>query len=86
MQSFLTKTQRKLIYYPVAKNANSSAKLFFLKHLKIDKITLSLTIIFVEYKFIKDPKYKDLDKNYNLLTFSQAIPHFKKCMLMKNAA
>ena len=30
-------TGKKLVYYPVAKNANSSAKLFFLKHLKIDK-------------------------------------------------
>ena len=27
-------TGRKLVYYPVAKNANSSAKLFFLKHFK----------------------------------------------------
>ena len=29
-------TKRKLVYYPVAKNANSSAKLFLLKHIKAD--------------------------------------------------
>lgn len=30
------KTRKKLVYYPVAKNANSSAKLFLLKHIKAD--------------------------------------------------
>ena len=29
-------TKKKLVYYPVAKNANSSAKLFLIKHLGIE--------------------------------------------------
>ena len=33
------KTNKKLVYYPCAKNANSSAKLFFIKHAdKEDKV------------------------------------------------
>ena len=69
---------RKLIYYPVAKNANSSAKLFFLKHLKIDKNYYFLADNVPEYKFIKDPKYKDLDKNYNLVNFLPSYTPFQK--------
>ena len=30
-------TNKKLVYYPVAKNANSSAKLFLIKHLGLEK-------------------------------------------------
>ena len=29
-------TNKKLVYYPVAKNANSSAKLFIIKHLNLE--------------------------------------------------
>ena len=55
-------TGKKLVYYPVAKNANSSAKLFFLKHLKIDKNYYFLSDKIPEYKVNEDSKYKNLDK------------------------
>ena len=35
-------TDKKLIYYPCPKNANTSAKLFFAKHVGIDKNYLFL--------------------------------------------
>lgn len=69
---------RKLVYYPVAKNANSSSKLFFLKHLKIDKYYYFLADSVPEYKINKDPKYKDLDKNYNLVNFLPSYTPFQK--------
>ena len=34
---FTNRHKKKLVFYPVAKNANSSAKLFFLKHLGLEK-------------------------------------------------
>jgi len=37
------KENRTLAFYPVPKNANSSAKLFFAKHLGIDKDFLFLS-------------------------------------------
>ena len=33
---FKNKIGQSLVYYPCAKNANSSAKLFFIKHIGID--------------------------------------------------
>lgn len=71
-------SRRKLVYYPVAKNANSSSKLFFLKHLKIDKNYYFLADSVPEYKINKDPKYKDLDKNYNLVNFLPSYTPFQK--------
>ena len=72
------KTEKKLVYYPVAKNANSSAKLFFLKHLKIDKNYYFLGDKVPEYKINKDDKYKNLDKNYNLVNFLPSYTPFEK--------
>ena len=71
-------TSRKLVYYPVAKNANSSAKLFFLKHLKIDKSYYFLSDKIPDYKINKDPKYKKLDKKYNLINFLPSYTPFEK--------
>ena len=71
-------TGRKLIYYPVAKNANSSAKLFFLKHLKIDKNYYFLSDKVPEYKINQDSKYKYLDKKYNLVNFLPSYTPFQK--------
>tara|TARA_B100000700_G_C14753291_1_gene718604 strand:- start:203 stop:856 length:654 start_codon:yes stop_codon:yes gene_type:complete len=71
-------TGRKLVYYPVAKNANSSAKLFFLKHLKIDKNYYFLSDKVPEYKVNEDSKYKNLDKKYNLVNFLPSYTPFQK--------
>ena len=83
-------TGRKLVYYPVAKNANSSAKLFFLKHLKIDKNYYFLSDKVPEYKINKDSKYKNLDKKYNLVNFLPSYTPFEKidvdekCCIIRN--
>ena len=83
-------TGRKLVYYPVAKNANSSAKLFFLKHLKIDKNYYFLSDKVPEYKFNEDSKYKNLDKKYNLVNFLpsytpfEKIDVYEKCCIIRN--
>ena len=50
------KTDKKLVYYPVAKNANSSAKLFFLRHLKIDKNYYFLGDKVPEHEFNQNDK------------------------------
>lgn len=71
-------TGRKLVYYPVAKNANSSAKLFFLKHLKMDKNYYFLSDKVPEYKVNEDSKYKNLDKKYNLVNFLPSYTPFEK--------
>ena len=71
-------TGKKLVYYPVAKNANSSAKLFFLKHLKIDKNYYFLSDKVPEYKVNEDSKYKNLDKKYNLVNFLPSYTPFEK--------
>tara|TARA_X000000950_G_scaffold62464_1_gene76252 strand:- start:2478 stop:3131 length:654 start_codon:yes stop_codon:yes gene_type:complete len=83
-------TGRKLVYYPVAKNANSSAKLFFLKHLKIDKNYYFISDKIPEYKINEDPKYKNLDKKYNLVNFLPSYTPFQKidvdekCCVIRN--
>jgi len=71
-------TGKKLVYYPVAKNANSSAKLFFLKHLKLDKNYYFLSDKVPEYKINEDSKYKNLDKKYNLVNFLPSYTPFQK--------
>ena len=83
-------TGRKLVYYPVAKNANSSAKLFFLKHLKMDKNYYFLSDKVPEYKVNEDSKYKNLDKKYNLVNFLPSYTPFEKidvdekCCIIRN--
>ena len=83
-------TGRKLVYYPVAKKANSSAKLFFLKHLKMDKNYYFLSDKVPEYKVNEDLKYKNLDKKYNLVNFLPSYTPFEKidvdekCCIIRN--
>jgi len=83
-------TGRKLVYYPVAKNANSSAKLFFLKHLKMDKNYYFLSDKVPEYKVNEGSKYKNLDKKYNLVNFLPSYTPFEKidvdekCCIIRN--
>ena len=54
-----------LVYYPCPKNANSSAKLFFLKHLKLEN-----NFVFISDKI---PLYKQNNKHFenkkNLVNF-----------------
>ena len=71
-------TGKKLVYYPVAKNANSSAKLFFLKHLKIDKNYYFISDKVPEYKINEEPRYNNLDKKYNLVNFLPSYTPFSK--------
>ena len=71
-------TKRKLVYYPVAKNANSSAKLFFLKHLKADDKFFFLSDIVPEYLLKTEKKYKDLNWRYNLVNFLPNYNPFSK--------
>ena len=51
------KTNKRLVYYPVPKNGNTSAKFFFAKHIGIDN----------KYKFLGDskPSYKTFDSDFN---------------------
>ena len=53
------RTNKTLIYYPVAKNANSSAKLFLIEHLGLKN----------KFYFIEDeiPRHKHTKKNSMLL-------------------
>ncbi len=69
---------KKLVYYPVAKNANSSAKLFFLKHLKIEKNYYFLSDKVPEYKINEESIYRNLDKKYNLVNFLPSYTPFEK--------
>lgn len=78
--------EKKLAYYPCPKNANTSAKLFFVKHLGVEN----------KFKFIGDkiPSFKqtkkDLDGKNNLVNFLPNYqPFFKiyidiKCCFIRN--
>ena len=67
-------TERKLVFYPCPKNANTSAKLFFLKHLGIAN-----KFIFIGDKI---PLYKQTKKDFkgkmNLIDFLPAKQPFSK--------
>ena len=65
---FTNKKNNKLVFYPVKKNANSSAKLFFAKHLGIEN----------KFYFLEDEKpryllsrrdYKKYSQKHNLMQF-----------------
>ena len=66
------KTKKKLVYYPCPKNANSSAKLFFTKHLGIDN----------KFVFLSDNKpenqlsMSDFGDKFNLVGFLPAKQKF----------
>ena len=78
--------EKKLAYYPCPKNANTSAKLFFVKHLGVEN----------KFKFIGDkiPSFKqtkkDLNGKKNLVNFLPNYqPFFKiyidiKCCFIRN--
>ena len=82
------KKGKKLVFYPVAKNANTSAKLFFIRHLGLEK----------QFFYIEDiPRYKHTkgmyDKHtgkYNLINFFPPYTPFKemavdiKCCIVRD--
>ena len=67
-------TKKKLIYYPCPKNANTSAKMFFAKHLNIDK----------HYLFLGDqiPQADQIDEDYegkkNIISIIPSKQPFEK--------
>ena len=71
---FNNKNKETLVFYPCPKNANSSAKLFFIKHLGLEN----------EYIFLSDdiPRYKqtktDLGLKKNIVDFLPTKQPFKK--------
>ena len=79
--------KQKLVYYPCPKNANTSAKLFFARHLGVEK----------DYIFIGDkkPRYKQDNKDFSLKKniisflpskqpFSKISENFIKCCTIRN--
>ena len=77
------KTNKKLVYYPCPKNANTSAKLFLLKHLGIDNQFFFSDDIFPLYKQ-KNNKLKKNNLNYFLPSkqpFSVINVNYKCCIV-----
>ena len=70
------RTSKKLAYYPVKKNANSSSKLFFLKHLGLENQFYFIEDDLPRYKHTKEMYDKYKGKN-NIVGFLPSVP-FKK--------
>ena len=82
------KNKKKLVFYPVAKNANTSAKLFFIRHLGLEE----------NFFYIEDiPRYKHTKAMYdihigkhNLINFFPPYTSFKempvdiKCCIVRD--
>jgi hypothetical protein len=83
---FKNKDKKTLVFYPCPKNANSSAKLFFIKHLGLEK----------EYIFLGDkiPRFKQTNIDFglkkNIINFLPTKQPFKeidaniKCCIVRN--
>lgn len=77
------KTQKKLVYYPCPKNANTSIKMFLVKHLKIEN----------KFEYRDDvPRYlRKPDRHYilpsissfltNYVKFHKIKAHYKMCVI-----
>ena len=69
-------TNKKLVYYPVAKNANSSAKLFLIRHLNLeDKFYFEEDSIPLYQKKTTNHNY---DKKLNIVNFIPSYTRFKE--------
>ena len=83
------KTKKRLVFYPVPKNANTSTKLFFAKHLGIDKDYVFLSDDKPEYQF-RDNMYEILKDKKNLLNFFPLKQKFstvdaeEKCCIIRD--
>ena len=85
------RTNKTLIYYPVAKNANSSAKLFFIRHIGFEEKIYFIEDEVPRYKkelyFEKKIKFKD---RINLIKIFPADQKFQKvetdfkCCIIRN--
>ncbi len=81
------KTDKKLVFYPCPKNANSSAKLFFIKHLGLEEKFYFLSDEIPEYRFTK----MNIKNKNNLIgflpakqKFSPMPENFIKCCIVRD--
>ena len=86
---FENKTNGKtLIYYPCPKNANTSAKLFFAKHVGIEDKFIFLSDMIPQYKQSRGMFEKE--KKINIVSFLPSKQNFKKvladekCCIVRN--
>ena len=70
------RTKKKLVYYPVAKNANTSVKFFFIRHLGLEDKFYYVEDI-PRFKHTKEMYAKFADK-HNLINFLPSYTSFKK--------
>ena len=79
---FKNKDEQTLVFYPCPKNANSSAKFFFIKHLGLEK----------KYIFLGDdiPRFKQTNDHFGLkkilLIFCQPNNLLKRLIQILNVA
>tara|TARA_Y100001970_G_scaffold166351_1_gene203457 strand:+ start:23971 stop:24615 length:645 start_codon:yes stop_codon:yes gene_type:complete len=71
------KTCRRLVFYPVAKNANTSAKFFLAKHLGIEEKFYFLEDKIPRFKLNKE-LLKNYKKKYNIIDFLPPYSRFEK--------
>lgn len=80
-------TSKKLVFYPCPKNANSSAKLFFAKHIGIDNKFLFLSDKIPEYK-LSNNDFLEKTNLTNFLPvkqpFSKMPDDFLKCCIVRD--
>ena len=80
------KNQKKLVYYPCPKNANTSAKLFFLKHLNLENKFIFISDKIPLYKQ-KKSDFKGLENLINFLPTKQPFRKMEvdyKCCLVRD--
>ena len=70
------KTKKKLVFYPVAKNANTSAKLFLVRHLGIEEKFFFFENI-PRHKHTKQ-MYDNFNDKFNIINFLPPYTAFKK--------
>ena len=70
-------TSQRLVFYPVAKNANSSTKLFLLKHIGLENKFYFLEDDMPRYLITKEMR-KNLNNKNDLIGFLPPFTKFKK--------